>query len=181
MCLHIFSHELYGNCLIIFQPFRILDTQSPRVSANLKHHLSGHANVKHHIVTTKRATCVGIPTAEINWCVVTIFLPLKVPVITFPQVQIPTNVPAYKTINHKLNHLKSPDYIHSPKTKQRSSVFVNGVNRRPNLGAVAGISGSNSRRLLAICFYNTAIRKGIPSTVSQLVKFSLRFDTFQNM
>ena len=99
MCLHIFSHGQYGNCLIIFQPFRILDTQSLRVSANLKPHLSGHANVKHHIVTTKRATCVGIPTAEINWCVVTIFLPLKVPVITFPQVQIPTNVPAYKTIN----------------------------------------------------------------------------------
>lgn len=99
MCLHIFSHGQYGNCLIIFQPFRTLDTQSLRVSANLKPHLSGHANVKHHIVTTKRATCVGIPTAEINWCVVTIFPPLKVPVITFPQVWIPTNVPAYKTIN----------------------------------------------------------------------------------
>ena len=66
MCLHIFSHGLYENCLIICQLCRILDIQSLRVSANLKPHLSGHANVKHHIVTTKRQTCVGIPTVEIN-------------------------------------------------------------------------------------------------------------------
>jgi hypothetical protein len=96
---HILSHGHYGNCLIIFQRFRILDIPSLRFSAKLKPHLSGHANIKHHIVTTKRRTCVGIPTAEINWCVVTIFPRLKVPVIAFPQVQMPTNVSAYKTVN----------------------------------------------------------------------------------
>jgi hypothetical protein len=170
MCLHIFSHGQYGNCLIIFQPFRILDTQSLRVSANLKPHLSGHAIVKHHIVTTKRATCVGIPTAEINWRVVTIFLPLKVPVITFPQVQIPTNVTAYKTINKPQLKSFKISWLHSQpkdktaffcyckrcksKTKSGSSRWQTGVKSQGPLAM--SVEDRNKRRDTFLGFHNSS-------------------------
>lgn len=157
MCLHIFSHGQYGNCLIIFQPFRILDTQSLRVSANLKPHLSGHANVKHHIVTTKRATCVGIPTAEINWCVVTIFPPLKVPVITFPQVQIPTNVPAYKTINKPQLKSFKISWLHSqPKDKTAFFFYCKRCREKTKSRSSRWHTGVKFQGSLVICLCTTA-------------------------